>query len=48
MKEHVPDVSEDGVTLATSPKTYEIEGHVIPHHDQPEYDPGMAIQQSPN
>jgi hypothetical protein len=40
----VPDVFEDGVTLATSPKTYEIEGHVIPHHDQLEYDLGMAIQ----
>jgi hypothetical protein len=48
MWEHVLDVSEDDVTPATSPKTYEIEGHVIPHHDQPEYDPGMAIQQSPN
>jgi hypothetical protein len=48
MREHVPDVFEDGVTPATSPKTYKIEGHVIPHHDQREYDPGMAIQQSPN
>jgi hypothetical protein len=44
----MPDVFEDGVTLATSPKTYEIEGHVILHHNQFEYDPGMAIQQSLN
>jgi hypothetical protein len=44
----VLDVFEDGITLATSPKTYKIEGHVILHHDQLEYDPGMAIQQSPN
>jgi hypothetical protein len=43
MQEHVPDVFENDVTPATSPKTYEIKGHVIPHHDQPEYDPGMAI-----
>jgi hypothetical protein len=42
------DVFEDGVTLTTPPKTYEIEGHVIPHHNQLEYDPNMAIQQSPN
>jgi hypothetical protein len=42
------DVFEDGVTPATSPETYEIEGHVIPHHNQPEYDLGMASQQSPN
>jgi hypothetical protein len=47
MREHVLDVSEDGITPATSPKTYKIEGHVILHHNQPEYDPGMAIQQSP-
>jgi hypothetical protein len=40
----MPDVSEDGVTLVTSPETHKIKGHVIPHHDQPEYDPGMAIQ----
>jgi hypothetical protein len=44
----VPDVFEDGVIPTTFPKTYEIEGHVIPHHNQLEYDPGMAIQQSPN
>jgi hypothetical protein len=44
MREHVPHVFKDGVTPVTSPKTYEIEGHIIPHHDQPEYDPGMAIQ----
>jgi hypothetical protein len=44
MQEHMLDVSEDGLTPATSPKTYKIEGHVIPHHDQLEYDPGMAIQ----
>jgi hypothetical protein len=39
----VLDVFKDGITPATSPKTYEIEGDVILHHDQPEYDPGMAI-----
>jgi hypothetical protein len=44
MQEHVLDVFEDGLTLATFTKTYEIKGHVIPHHNQPEYDPGMAIQ----
>ncbi len=44
MREHVPHVFEDGVTPATFPKTYKIEGHIIPHHDQPEYDHGMAIQ----
>jgi hypothetical protein len=43
MWEHVPDVSEDGVTPTTFPKTYEIEGCIILHHDQPEYDLGMAI-----
>jgi hypothetical protein len=48
MREHVPDVFEDGVTPTTFPKTYEIEAPVIRHHNQPEYDPGMAIQQSPN
>jgi hypothetical protein len=48
MREHMPDVSKDGVTTATSPKTYEIKGPVIPHHDEPEYDRGMAIQQSLN
>jgi hypothetical protein len=42
------DVFEDGVTPTTSSETYEIEGHVIPHHKQFEYDLGMAIQQSPN
>jgi len=35
----MPDVSENGVTPLTSPKTYEIEGH----HNWLEYDPGMAI-----
>jgi hypothetical protein len=44
----MPDVSEDGITSATYPKTYEIEGHVIPHHNQFEYDPGMTIHQSLN
>jgi hypothetical protein len=39
----VPDVFEDGITPAASPKTYEIEGHIILHHNQPEYDLGMAI-----
>jgi hypothetical protein len=37
------NVFKDGVTPATFLKTYEIEGHIILHHNQPKYDLGMAI-----